>query len=274
VKPEESLTQEEIDRLLRGITYGGLPDPIEEIRSPKDLGNSLFKAIKAGTNLFGGFQGANLMLDRRTLRDAHLRAAVGEPESIARVGEVEIFPVNVCPHCGASIPDADVTAWFRESAPSPQFAQRHPGLSRVALERLWKREVETLPCPSCGKAFQPSTVVTLRDDGVALPAYCRYQTIARLQTWFDARVNKQVSLFSAASRTAVVTREGTWLYWDTFLHPAIRGLETCPGEIMANILRYTPSRDLTRLVARERGLAVFGRQDFTPLYRQEMAFKR
>lgn len=274
MKSTESLTQEEIDRLLCGISHGGFVDSIEKIHSPEDLGRALFLALGAGTKSRGMFRGPNLLMDRHAMQEAHLRASVSEPESITRIGDIEIFPVNVCPHCGARLADSDVTAWFRDSMPTPQFIAQHPGLSRFNMERLWKKEVETLPCASCGQQFQPSTVVTRHDDGIAIPSYCRYQTIAHLQSWFDTRTSRGLSLFSTATRTVAVTSEATRFYWDIFLNPVFRGIETCPGDIMANILRYTPYRDIVRFTAREKGLHVFDGQDFTALYRQEMAFGR
>jgi hypothetical protein len=220
------------------------------------------------------FRGAHATLDRAMMRDLYTRAAVSEPASIVRVGSVEIFPVNLCPQCGTVMPDAAVAEWFARSTPSREFSAAQTGKTRLQIDRLWKTQVETVPCKSCGLLFQPSTIVSDGSDGAQTPAYCRCQTIQHLIDWFIGWTGRQIQLFSVKTGMVRFTREATRLYWDVFLNPAVCGLANCPADITANILRYTALRDIQRMIAGDRGSEVFGGQDFSALYSSDMVFGR
>lgn len=265
------LTQEEIDQLLRAISPG---IQVESITSPASLGSFLFNEIKNRTGTKGMFKGPHLVLDRSFMREAYTRAAVVEPASIIKIGSIEIFPVNVCPFCGSFTSDTAVGDYFRSSTPSASFLLENPRKSPYEIRRLWKTRVETLPCPSCGKVFQPSTVISDSSDNVAMPSYCRYQTIQHLVDWFISWTGKQMQLFSVKTHTVRFTHTHTTLFWDVFLHSAVKGFENCPPDISVNILKYTPFSDIKKMLEGAKGVSVFGAEDFSDLYSSTMVFPK
>lgn len=269
------LTQEEIDILLGAIS----PSPVFEVNSVEDFSKAILEAVAKNSpqNRENLFQGPHISISKNDLDEIYGKLSMEEPEAIAKIGNSELIPVNVCPHCQSYHKDSEITRLYSNAMPDRNFVLQYNKLGKSKIIRKWRTERQTVICPHCNKPFQP-TIVFSEDATVYTPSLCKLQVINDLDEWFAGGFTKDQSscrLFSSQTGTVKVDKSGkTTLYWDIFTNDSVDGLKRAPAHLLTNLVRYTPVDDLQGMFEREKQISVFSDYDFIDYYHPLHYFNR
>ncbi|MDH5654441.1 MAG: hypothetical protein OEZ34_00915 [Spirochaetia bacterium] len=270
------LTQEEIDMLLRPIEIHTSPDKINSIN---DLSNALIKTIKEKSFEFreSFFQGPHITISKIDLDQIYNKLTLEEPEAIVKIGNAELIPVHVCPHCKHYHSDGEIVQSYSQALPDRNFVIQHNKLGKSKIIRKWRTERQTVICLKCGKPFQPVIVFSQNSDCYT-PYLCKLQLINDLDEWFAGtfhNAHESCRLFSSQTNTVKVEKSGkTSLYWDIFLNESVNGMKSAPAHLLTNILRYTPVEEIESMIEGKKHISVFSDFDFREYYHPLHYFNR
>ncbi|MGJ4786869.1 hypothetical protein EHQ52_10510 [Leptospira koniambonensis] len=145
---------------------------------------------------------------------------------------VTLTPVCICPECGV----ISKTPWYKSRGRLRDWA-------------AFLEEVRYITCSneSCQTKYPPKYLL---DFSKGISILNKSNLLNSLKSWFEEFAGREI--------VWVEEEESGFLYWDPFFQSVPNWADHIPAHLFANILRYTPPKDLEGILLGRKGIPMFG----------------
>lgn len=145
---------------------------------------------------------------------------------------VTLTPVCICPECGVS----SKTPWYKSRGRLRDWA-------------AFLEEVRYIICSneSCRTKYSQKYLLDF-PKGVSI--LNKSNLLHSLKSWFEEFSGKEIILAEE--------EDSAGLFWDPFFQSVPNWADHIPTHLFANILRYTPPKDLEGILLGRKGILIFG----------------
>lgn len=181
------------------------------------------------------------------------------------LGSTEFVASSLCPFCSRKHDGLINHVNDNNSIPDYRFLNTDREMKRKKTKKFPLKSDTRFSCENCRKRFTPENIIKREKGSTA--QYSREETITELEKWNHYELKRSIPFFSVKGFTLKTEKGQVKLFWNRFLSDEIQGFKYCPNDILYHIIKYTPKKDLRRMLKGEKDIPVFGGYDFDKYFK-------